>query len=171
MSATVDRSPARLSSAIGIGFAVVALVALGISATPLALGPAIVGAVAVGVGVRRGSRPAITLGTVGLLAGIVIGGALGTRPIAVLVATVAVALAWDASQNALTVGARLGRAAETRRVEVVHVAATTVVTSLAAGGGYVVARASIGSQSPVALLVLLLAAVVLTAALRGRTPG
>lgn len=171
MSADLDRSPARLSAGLGAGFSVLALAVLGLAATPLALAPGVIGAIAVGFGCYRGSRPTITLGSAGLLAGVVIAGALGARPTAVLVATVAVALAWDAGRNAVTVGARLGRAADTRRVEIVHIASTAVVATLAAAGGYLVARASVGSQSPVALVVLLVAAVLLTAALRGRAPG
>ncbi|WP_154019107.1 DUF7519 family protein [Halococcus agarilyticus] len=168
MSATIDRSPARLSSLLGIGFGTVALLVLAVAAGPPAALPGLVGAVAVGVGVCRGSRTAITLGGAGLFVGIVVAGALGTRPSVALITTVAAVLAWDAGQNAVTVGVRLGRVADTHRIEVVHVAATGVVTSLVAGCGYVVAGSAAGSRSPVALVALLVAAIVLTVALRGR---
>lgn len=170
MSADLDQSPARLSAALGIVFAGLVFVVLAVSAATVAVILGLVGAGTVTVGIYRGSRATITVGSGGLLAGIVLGGVLGAGSPVVLIATIAATLAWDASQNAITVGARLGRAAETRRVEIVHVAMTTAVAAIAAGSGYIVAQVSVGSQSPVALVALLLATVVLTVALRGRTP-
>lgn len=169
VSREFDQSPARLSAVLGVAFGGLVVVVLAVSATTLAVIPGLVGGGVIAVGVLRCSRAAITVGTVGLLAGIVLSGVLGARPLMVLVATITATLAWDASQNALTVGARLGRMAETYRVEIVHIAMTTVIVTIAAGSGYVVAQVSVGSLSPVALVALLLAAVTLTVALRGQS--
>lgn len=171
MSEDFDQSPARLSAALGVVFAGLVFVVLAISAATIAVVLGLLGTGTVAVGVYRGSRATITVGSAGLLAGIVLGGVFGAGSTVVLVTTIAATLAWDASQNAITVGTRLGRAAETRRVEIVHVAMTTAVAAIAAGSGYIVTQASVGSQSPVALVALLLAAVVLTVALRGQTPN
>lgn len=166
MSREFNQSPARLSTALGVAFGGLVVVILAVSSTRLAVVPGLVGVGMIAVGLYRRSRAIITVGTVGLLAGIVLSGILGARPTIVLVATVTATLAWDASQNALTVGARLGRAAETHRVEIVHIAMTAIVTTLAAGSGYVVTQVTVGSLSPIALAILLLAAVTLTVALR-----
>lgn len=168
MSTDFDQSPARLSAALGIAFGGLVVVVLAVSTTVLAVVPGLVGGGLIAVGVYRRSRTTITVGTVGILVGIVLSGVLGARPTIVLAAIITATLAWDASQNAITVGTRLGRAAETRRVEIVHIAMTAIITTLAAGSGYVVTQVTVGSLSPVALAILLLAAVTLTVALRGQ---
>jgi hypothetical protein len=169
VSRDFNQSPARLSAVLGVAFGGLVVVVLAVSATTLAVVPGLVGGGMIAVGVSRCSRAAITVGTVGLLAGIVLSGVLGARPTIVLVTTITATLAWDASQNAITVGTRLGRTAETHRVEIVHIAMTAVVTTITAGSGYVIAQVSVGSLSPAALVTLLLAAVTLTAALRSQS--
>ena len=167
MSANFDQSPALLSAAVGAGFGGFVVVVLAVSAATLGVLPGVVGAVLIAVGVYRGSRLLIVLGSGGMFAGIVLNGAVGMDPVVVLIALIAAVLAWDASQNAVTVGLRLGRAAETRRLEVVHIATTGIVTTLAAGGGYVATQISGKTHSPFALVALLLAVVALAVAFRG----
>lgn len=166
MSVNRTYRPARLSVVVGAGFGVITLAVIALSGAPLAFPLGVISAGGVGLGIYRRSRSLITVGGLGMLTGILIMGILGGEPVAVLSGTIAVALMWDTSQNALTVGRRLGTEAETRRVEVVHIAATGVLTALVAGCGYVVALVPSGTNSPVALLVLLIAVIVLMVALR-----
>ena len=168
MSVNRTYTPARLSVIVGTAFGVSTLAVIALSGVPLALPLGIINAGVVGLGIYRRSRTLITVGGLGMLTGIVLMGVLGTEPVAVLSGTIAVALMWDASQNALTVGRRLGKEAKTRRVEVVHIAATGVLTALVAGCGYIVALVPSGTNSPVALMVLLIAVIVLMVALRDR---
>jgi hypothetical protein len=162
----VDHTPARVSSAFAIGAAVLALGALVVSTAGVAVISGMIGVALILLGLYRGSRSVLTIGGGGLFFGVLVAGAFGARPRAVLIATVAVVLAWDAGTDAIIVGERLGRTARTRRIEIVHTAATTVVIGLAAGGGYLVYQLSAGGTSPVALIVLLVAAVLLTVAIR-----
>lgn len=162
----VDRSPARLSSVLGIAFGTIVLLLLVSSGITPVVGPGLFGLGAVVLGLRRRSRLLLTIGVGGLIVGIVVVGLLGARPVPLLVATIAVVLTWDASENAITVGERLGRAAQTWPIEIVRVVGTTVVAVLIAGFATLVFQLSINSASPVALVVLLLAGVVLTIGLR-----
>jgi hypothetical protein len=163
----VDHAPARASSAFAVSAAVLALGTLVVSAAVLAVIPGVIGVSLILLGLHRGSRSVLTIGGGGSFSGILVAGALGARPRAILIATVAVVLAWDTGTNAIDIGERLGRAARTRRIEVVHVAATTVVVGSAAGGGYLVYQLSAGGASPVALIALLIASVLLAVAIRG----
>ena len=169
MNTNQTRAPAHLSLTVGAVLGVIGLGVIALSGVPLALPLGIGSAGVVGLGIYRRSRTLVTVGGLGMLSGIALMGILGAEPISVLSATIAVALMWDAIQNAFTVGRRLGRAAETRRVEVVHIAATGVVTALVAGCGYIVALVPSGTNSPVALMILLVAVVVIMIALRDRT--
>jgi hypothetical protein len=166
VSVTIDHSPARLSSVLGLVFGAVAVIALIVSDATLALFPGVFGIVAIGSGLRWRSRVLLTIGAVGLLVGMAIAGLLDAQPVVLLVVTIATVLTWDSSENAITVGERLGQAAQTQRSEVVHIAATLLVTTLTAGSGYLVYLVSSASASPVALVALLLAGVLLTVGLR-----
>lgn len=166
MNADVDSSPARLSSVLGVFFGAVALITIVIAGTTLGLFLGLFGLVATITGVWHGERNILTLGGLGLLTGVVIAGLFGAQPILVLSGIIAVALTWDVSENSITTGERLGQAAETQQIEIVHIAATTTITTLSAGSAYLVYQLSIESNSPVALVALLLAGVILTAGLR-----
>lgn len=166
MSVEVDHSPARLSSALGVISGLFALTTLIVSGNTLVLISGSFGMVALVVGIRRRSRSTLALGGLGLLLGVVLVGLLGGPTIPLLIASIAVVLSWDVSENAITVGERLGRAAETRQIEVVHIAGTTAVTALSAGIAFLVYQFSAGGESPVALVALLLAGVILTVGLR-----
>jgi len=163
---SVDHAPARASSAFAVSAAVLALGTIAVSAAVVAVIPGVIGVALILFGLYRRSRSLLTIGGGGLFSGVLVAGVFGTRPRAILIATVAVVLAWDAGTNAIAVGERLSRAARTRRIEIVHVAATTVVIGLAAGGGYLIYQLSAGGTSPVALIILLVASVLLTVAIR-----
>ncbi|UPM44425.1 DUF7519 family protein [Halocatena salina] len=162
----VDRSPARLSSALGLAFGTTVLFLLGSSGLSLAVGPGLFGMGVLVVGLRRQSRLFLTLGVSGLLVGVVVIGLLGARPVPLLIATVATVLTWDVTENAITVGERLGRDAETWPVEIVHVATTAVVSFFSAGAAILVFHLSIDGAPAAAVIVLLLAGVFLALGLR-----
>lgn len=163
----VDRSPARLSSALAAAAAAIAVATLAPLATlALLLGSG--GFVVFVIGLfASGSRGVLWLGTAGIVAGALTAGAVaGVPPALLLTSVVAAVLAWDIGQNAISVGRQLGRDAPTWRAELVHAAASTVVAVLLAGTAYAVFRAGTGGQPVLALLLLLAAGVLLTWALR-----
>jgi hypothetical protein len=74
-------------------------------------------------------------------------------------------LAWDVGGSAISVGAQLGRDADTVRLEAVHIAASTALGAVVVGVGYGLYRAGPGEQPVVALVLLVVAAVLLVEAL------
>ena len=165
MTREIDRSPARLSSALSI---TAAAIAAGTSALASTVGLLLGGAgfLLVLVGVLRGSRRAITFGAVALLVAALLGGLASPAPHLLLPGVMATVLAWDIGEQAINVGEQLGRAAETTQLEAAHAAGSTVVAVGAGGLGYGIFLGASGGQPVTALVFLLLAAVVLTSALR-----
>ena len=142
------------------------LVVVGLAAPdPVSLAFAVGGGLAVAVGFLRRSEFALTAGAGGLFVTVLHAGADGS-PEWVLGATVPVVLAWVTARHALRLGAQVGSAAPTLRVELVHT--VSVVVLLTAGGGisYLVYRSVTGTQSPLALGLLLLSVVAFTLSLR-----
>ena len=166
MNTTVDHSPARLSSVLGILAGLFTLASLVVAGVTLSLIVGLLGMVGVVSGIRRGSRGILTLGGLGLLIGVVLVGLLGAHPTLLLIGVITVALTWDISENGITVGERLGRKAETHQIEIAHIATTIGITTLSAGSAYSVYQLSIEGESPVILVTLLISAVVLTIGLR-----
>jgi hypothetical protein len=161
----IDRSPARLSSALAITAAAVAAGTSAVAGT-LALAGGAPGFLLVALGVLRGSRRAVTLGSAALLVASLVGGLASPAPYLLLPGVMATVLAWDLGEQAINVGEQLGREAETAQLEATHAAGSTVVAVGAAALGYGVFLVSSGGQPMTALVFLLLAAVVLTSALR-----
>lgn len=161
----IDRSPARLSSAIAVAAAVVAVVATGLYSW-LALGVGTVGFVVLVAGVVVGRRSTVTLGAVVTFVGVVVAGLQGAPGFVLLVAVVATTLAWDAATGAIGVGAQLGRDAPTARIELAHVTGTAVVGGIAVGAGYVVYGTPGGGWPLTSIAFSLLAAVLIASALR-----
>lgn len=157
----VDRSPAPLSSVLAVGLALLGAVT---AATASALGFAagVLGVAVLAGGVVGGRQGTVSTGALVVLTGVVYAGVLGAPAAAVLLGVVAAAVAWDVGGYAIGVGAQLGRAANTRRLEVVHAAASLGVGLAAAGVGYGVFLLGGGGQ-PLAALLALLVAVVLVA--------
>lgn len=158
---TVDRSPAPLSSVLAVGLALLAAVT---AATASALGFAagVLGVAVLAGGVAGGRQGTVSMGALLVLTGVLYAGVLGAPAAAVLLGVVAAAVAWDLGGYAIGVGVQLGRAANTRRLEVVHAAASLGVGLAAAGVGYGVFLLGGGGQ-PLAALLALLVAVVLVA--------
>ena len=165
MTREIDRSPARLSSALAVTAAALAAGTSALSGT-FALAGAIGGFALLTAGVVVGSRRGITLGAGVLLLGALVGGLLSGAAYLLLPGVIATVLAWDLGEQAINVGEQLGRDAETTQLEVTHAAGSTVVGVGAGALGYGVYLVSSGGQPVTALVFLLLAVVVLTSALR-----
>ena len=165
MTREIDRSPARLSSALAVS---AAALAAGTSAltTSTAIAVGVAGLVVVALGVVRGSRRAVTLGATALLVAALVGGLFSGTPYLLVPGVIATVLAWDFGEQAISVGEQLGREADTTQLEITHAAASTVVGVGAGALGYGIYLVSSGGQPVPALVFLLLAAVVLTSALR-----
>lgn len=161
----IDRSPATLSAWLATGAALVALLALGLSA-PVAVAPGAVGLVVVAAGAFVGSRRVLLLGSLVLLCGVFVAGAEGGGAIPLLVGTLGAVLSWDVGENGIGLGAQLGREADTRRAELAHATSSFVVGVVAVALGYGAYVASVGGQPITALVFLLVGIVVLVSALR-----
>lgn len=161
---SIDRSPTRVSGALAVIAGLVAVITLALSGR-VSL-PGIVGLVLVAVGVYRGSRRVLGVGVAVLFVGVLLAGMFATAPELLVIATAAVVLAWDIGENAITVGERFGRRAETTGAETVHAAVSTIVAVVAGTTGYLVYRSATGGQPTAALVALLFAVVALVVVLR-----
>ena len=107
----------------------------------------------------------MTLGSVALLAGVILAGVAGLPAGPLLGGLAATVFAWDAGGFAVDLAAQLGREAETDRLEARHCAGTAAVLLGSAGLGLGVYVTAGGGQPVVALLLLVVAAAVLLAAM------
>lgn len=162
----IDRTPSRRSVAFAGGVAAMGSLPLALAGFPVVVGLA--GAAAVTAGVARGSRRVVTVGALVSLVGIFLAGAFGVPPTASLFALAGTVLAWDIGQHGIGVGQQLGRAADTRRLELVHAGTSTLVVAGTAGIGYLVFTVGVSGQSRGALALLLVAGAALTLALSPR---
>jgi len=160
---TLDRSPARVSAGIAIGFAL--LGAFTLPSTVL-VGIGLLGALLIGTGAVQGTRRMVGYGTLLLLGGVLIGGSQGAPPEPLVLCTLLALLAWDAGRYGITIGEQLGREADTTHIELAHSALNTGLGAASAGLGYAMYRVVTGGQPAVALLLLLFGAVILTVTLR-----
>ena len=142
-----------------LGFALASVDALAVGALSLLL---------LAGGLYAPSRGAVTLAAACLLLAILLAGARGAAPEALLVASLGAVLAWDIGEFAVGVGEQLGRDADTSRLELVHAAVTLLIGAVAAGVGYAVYRGIAGGQPMAALVFLLVGVVAAVAALRRR---
>ncbi|WP_265109658.1 DUF7519 family protein [Halosolutus halophilus] len=160
----IDRAPARLSSVASCVAAGGATIASGrYSWYGLAVG--IVGTLVLVAGVTRGSRSRVTFGSAGLFVAALVAGVQGATVGATLVGVAAAVLAWDLGTSAIGIGRQLGREASTRRLELVHIAASAAVGAVTIGAGYLLYEGAGGGQPLSTLLLLILASVVLLAAI------
>lgn len=163
----IDRGPTRLSSAVAVAAAILAFVVSG-PYSWIALAVSALGIVLVVVGVVTGTHAALTTGSAGLFAGVIAAGLQGTPAPFVLGGAVAAIVAWDTGGTAIDLGAQLGRAAETTRLELVHAASTVLVGAIAAGGSWMLYRTSLGSRPLTVPMLLLIAALCIAVALTVR---
>ncbi|WP_227355251.1 DUF7519 family protein [Haladaptatus salinisoli] len=161
----IDRSPARASQLLAV---IAGSVALGASAFVGGSGAlaGLLGLALVALGVVRGSRRGVTVGSFALLCGVLAGGLVSAPAELLIPGAMATVLAWDFGEQAINVGEQLGREADTQRLELTHAAASTVVAVSAGGVGYGMYLLGSGGQPMTALVSLLIAALALTSALR-----
>lgn len=161
----IDRRPTPLSALVALAAASVVAIAASVGSTA---GGALagLGVVALAPAVLVGSPRLVDGGALALLAGVALGGSGDAPELWVLVATVAAVVAWDAGQNAISLGRQLGRDASTARAEVAHSGATVAVGTTTAGVAYVVFLFAGGSRPLSGVVVLLVAVAILLGALR-----
>lgn len=160
----IPRAPARLSSWGSVLAAFVALGTSGFYSWP-ALAVGSVGLLLLAVGIVRGANSAVTLGAFGLFVGGIIAGVQSAPVVPILISVTFSVLAWDVGASAISIGNQLGRDADTRRIEAVHMTASGVVGVVTAGVGYGLYQTGTGEQPVAALVFLLIAAVLLVEAL------
>ena len=107
----------------------------------------------------------VTIGAFGLFVGGIIAGIQSAPVVPVLISVTFSVLAWDVGGSAISIGKQLGRDADTRRIEAVHMTASGAVGMVTAGVGYGLYQTGAGEQSVAALVFLLIAAVLLVEAL------
>ncbi|WP_440771621.1 DUF7519 family protein [Natronorubrum sp. DTA28] len=163
--AEVTRRPTVLLS-------IAAAVAVSVGVLSTAVGPSsaitvgAVGAIIFAAGLVRSRQSALDAGALAIIAGIVIGGLEQTAVEPTVVGTIAVVVAWDLGHSAVALGDQLGREAQTRRLEAVHVVSSLLIGLFAGTVGYAVYVA--GGNQPVAAAVLLLLAAILLVVGLGR---
>jgi hypothetical protein len=160
----IDRSPAVVSTALAVGAGLLSLLGSTLGSVVGAL-PAAIGLAVLGVGLVRASRAVVTAGAGLLFVGVLLSGASGAGAEPLLIGTIGAIVAWDVGENGIGIGQQLGRAADTRRAELVHAASSLVVGAVTAGLGYGVYRGAASGQPLTALVFLLVGAVVLVSAL------
>lgn len=163
---TVEHAPARASSVVAV---VAGLVATLSTATGSILSLAVaflgLGGVAIGLFAVESERLAL-VGTAILFVGLLVSGVFDNPAPILLFGAIAAFVAFDASQNAFSVGAQLSTETTTTRGELVHVAATLAVGSIAVIVAYGVYLLSAAGQPASALVFLLLCGVLFAWAIR-----
>jgi len=160
-----DDAPARVSAALSLTLAGVATVALA-AGSPTG---AVVGVLAVALlapGLVRGQRRLVDLAAATLFVGAAVVAVEGAPPVPLVVAGAAAVAAWDVGENAISVGEQLGRAADSRRAELVHAGATVAIAAGVAVVGVAGFRLTTTTQPVTTVAVLVVAVLALTAALR-----
>lgn len=126
---------------------------------------AAVGTAALVAGVRLATHRLADFGSLGVLAGVTISAVGGAPATMVVLGLVASVVAWDAGDNAISIGRQLGSEGATTRAETLHALAGSAVGVVAGGIGLVLFRVGPGGQPVATLFVLLIAAALLVLAL------
>lgn len=166
----IDERPPAVSVAVAAVFAMLATVATAATSVQGAAGVGLA-VVLLAVGLVRRSPTALSWGVAVGAAGLVLaasGGGTGGDGgvLALLVAAVSLAVAWDVGDHALSLGAAVGRDARSARNQFVHAGTSLLVGTLAAGVAYGTYISATGGQPIAALVFLLFGAVVLVSAFR-----
>lgn len=165
----ITRQPTRLSSAAALAAGVLGLGSVG-PYSALAVGLAGLGVIVLGGGLLLDSRSLATVGPIGLFAGAVAAGVEDPPVAVILLGVLAAVLAYDFAATAIDLGAQLGREADTRRLELIHVGTSSFVGVAVAVVSVLVYAFGTGGQPISAVVGLLLAVVVLFVALRRQRP-
>lgn len=132
--------------------------------------PSLVGLGLIGLGLSwvrlLPSRPLVTVGAACIASTALISGVVDETPaLSVIVAVAATAIAWDAAEQAISLGEQVGRGTDSTGVELAHSGASAVVAAVAVATAAAV-KAIGTTEVPLGGLVLLLgAAIVLLVAL------
>lgn len=165
MSDELDRRPPTTSIGVAVAAGMGAVLAVGVT-SPEGAGGVFAGALLSAVGLVRGSRRAVAWGAgVGAI-GIVLAGLAGGSAASLVAGAVALTVAWDVGDHALSLGDHVGRESPSRRNQFVHSGTGALVGLLTAGIGYGSYTAATGGQPVAALVFLLFGAVVLVSAFR-----
>lgn len=164
----IDRSPTRPGSVVAAVAALIGLVASGAFSWP-ALGIATAGVALLGVGLTLVRHDAVTVGGGLLFVAVLVAGLQNAPLVALLFGAVASVVAWDSAGTAIDLGAQLGRAAPTLRLELAHTAGTVLVGAIAAGVGWAIYQLSLGARPLTAPVLLLVAVLAITGALAVRS--
>lgn len=165
----ITRRPTRVSGGAALAVGLLAVLTAG-PYSGLALGLAGLGFVVLAAGLLVDSRPLVAVGPAGIFAGAVAAGAESAPVSLALVAILGAVLAYDFAATAIDLGAQLGRAADTRRLELVHIGTSSLAGIAVAVVSYLVYVLGTGGQPISAVVGLLLAVVVLFVALRRQQP-
>ncbi|MDJ1431797.1 hypothetical protein [Halostagnicola sp. A-GB9-2] len=160
----LTRQPTTLSGSVAVAGAVVAVLAAGIG-SGYGLGIGFLGLATLAFGLIRGHRGAIDIGSLTIFVGVVVSGLQGESVELTVLATIGVVLAWDLGQDATDLGEQLGREAETRRLEAVHIISSILIGLVAATVGYGVYIFASDGQPVAGVVLLVLAAAFLVVAL------
>jgi len=116
----------------------------------------VVGATLLIAGAVAGVRAPIEVGTVVLLAAVLVTGTAdpGVSALRLLCATLTAVLAWDIGRYGVRIGRQLGTGAATLRIEVAHALTSTAVGIAGVSLGYLVYLAVEGAQSLDAFVLL-----------------
>lgn len=168
----IDRRPPTTGVAFATIFALLAAVATAAVSLQGAAGVGLA-VVLIAVGLVRRSHAAlawgVAVGATGLVFAATSGGGAGGGArdvLGLLVAAVALAVAWDVGDHALSLGTAVGRNARSARNQFVHAGTSLLVGTLAAGVGYGTYVSAAGGQPVAALVFLLFGATVLVSAFR-----
>lgn len=115
---------------------------------------------------RGHERLLVSVGTGAILFGVFVSGMVEDAPVwAMLAATAATVVAWDSSEQAINLGQQVGRQAQTRRAELVHVVAGVIVGGVGVAVALGFVTVGVSGLPLMGLTTLLAAAVVLAAGL------
>lgn len=126
---------------------------------------AAVGAVIMAVSLFYGSQTGVRVAGGWLLLGILASGIQGGSELPILVATVGLIVAYDASQHGIRLGQQVGASTETRLVGLYHSGTTLLVSSVSAGLVFLVFSRAPSDPPGLAVPIVLFAGIVLLLAL------
>lgn len=164
-SVPVSHGPTRIGGAIALVAGLVAVLLSAVSLLGLLMG--VFGLIGLAAGLFvLGSRRLASLGVGIIFAGVIATGVMGTDEVTLVLGGLAAIVAFDATQNAFSVGHQLSLETETWRGEAVHAAGTVAVGVITAVFVFAIYLLSGGEFAPVALLFLLGGTVFLIWAIR-----
>jgi len=164
---TVERAPPRLSQVVSLVagvFGAVLTTPFALLATPFGLAGVV--ALASGLFVTH-SRRLLSVGAGSILFGAILTGAYGAVPTELMmIGVIATVLAWDTGRYGFSVGEQLGRKTDSRRLQLVHVAASVLVLSSVSGFAYAVSLVAATGRPASAVGLAVLGIVLTTVLLR-----